>query len=311
MDRSRKTLFPGIKHLVCLLPVAVALLIPFGGYAVAADNGELSTNMGAPLPTQTQIDDLKKQISALQQELEKLKASGNSTASQTVMQSNWQEMQKYMAQFHRHWGRGATWMTGPNGMRGCPMLGEPGSMWPAPKNVSVKQYRQQMLQHMQQMQEQLNQIAQTTDPQKKEQLMEQHWRDMYKNMQDMRGMGWMWGNGNGRGPGMMNGGMMNGGMMHHGMMNGGGMGWGMMSWGDPESAKSLPKEDSAGAKLVGTYCTQCHAAPKPTLHTAKEWSEVAERMQTHMTAYGSAIKTPSEGELKAIISYMREHARQP
>jgi len=191
------------------------------------------------------------------------------------------------------------------------MLGEPGSMWPVPGNLSVKQYRQQMLQHMQQMQEQLNQIAQTTDPQKKEQLMEQHWRDMYKNMQNMRGMGWMWGNGNGRRAGMMNGGMMNGGMMHHGMMNGGGMGWGMMGWGDPESAKSLPKEDSAGAKLVGTYCTQCHAAPKPSLHTAKEWSAVAERMETHMTAYGSAVKTPSEGELKAIISYMQEHARQP
>jgi mono/diheme cytochrome c family protein len=78
---------------------------------------------------------------------------------------------------------------------------------------------------------------------------------MYQDMQTMRGIGWMWGDGSTMGRGMMGRGMMGGGMMG----------------GTPApSAKPLPDADSAGAKLVSSYCVQCHAAPPPTLHTAKE-----------------------------------------
>lgn len=72
----------------------------------------------------------------------------------------------------------------------------------------------------------------------------------------------------------------------------------------------LPDAKSAGAKLVSTYCVQCHATPAPTLHTAKEWSSVTERMHIQMDSRWRSVNTPTEQEMDSIVAYMQKHARQ-
>ena len=101
------------------------------------------------------------------------------------------------------------------------------------------------------------------------------------------------------GPGMMGPGMMGRGMMHGGMMPG----------TPAPSATPLPDIHSAGAKLVSTYCVQCHAAPDPTLHTAEQWADVTRRMHIHMQSGGPGVKTPTEQEMETIVAYMRKYAR--
>ena len=275
--------------------VLAALLAGFVP-AVTPGLAQTSPKSAAAGPTDGQVRELEKQIKSLQQQLDQLNSTKDPASRQRIMQQNWQAMQDYMRGMQNRWGTGYPWMMGPGMMRGprsgsgamgCPMFGGNGMGWSLPKDVGPDQYSQQMREHMQRMQEQMNKIAQTADPQERQRLMQEHWEGMYQGMQTMRGMGWMWG-----GP------MMGPGMMHRGAP------------GAPApSAKSLPDPDSAGAKLVSTYCIQCHAAPQPTLHTAKEWASVTERMHARMDSGWQGIKTPSEQEMKTILDYLRKNAR--
>ena len=252
---------------------------------------------GTTAPTDAQVRELEQQLKSLQQQLDELNASRDAAARRRLMEQNWQGMQGYMGQMHDRWGMGYPWMTGRPWATCCGpgMMGQGRTSWPVPQGLSPDQYSQQMRDHMQRMQEQMNKIAQTTDPQERQRLMEEHWQGMYQDMQTMRGMGWMWGGG----------GMMGQGMMGQGMMRGN-----MMPGGPATSAKPLPDADSAGAKLVSSYCAQCHAAPQPTLHTAKEWTSVTERMHIRMDSGWQGIKTPTEQEMKTIVAYMQTHARR-
>ena len=83
-----------------------------------------------------------------------------------------------------------------------------------------------------------------------------------------------------------------------------------MPGGPAASAKPLPDADSAGAKLVSSYCAQCHAAPQPTLHSAKEWTSVTERMHIRMDNGWQGVKVPTDQEMKTIVAYMQKHARR-
>lgn len=249
----------------------------------------------ASAPTDAQVGELQKQVETLQKELDQFNATPGAAARQQLMQQHWQSMQGYMGQMHDRWGMGYPWMMGhPWSMMGPGMMGG-GAFWPLPQGVTPDQYNQQMRDFTQRMREQMSKIAQTTDPQERQRLLQEHWQDMYQNMQTMRGRGWMWG----------------GGMMSPGMMMGPGMmGRGMMSGGPPPSANPLPDAKSTGAKLVSTYCVQCHAAPAPSLHTAKEWSSVTQRMHIRMNSGWPGIKAPTEHEMKSIAAYMQKHARQ-
>lgn len=270
-----------------LLSVFITTVAP--ALAQAPAQGEITA------PTDAQVRELEQQVKSLQQQLDEIKAAPNTAARQRLMQQNWQGMQGYMGQMHDRWGMGYPWMMGrPWAMCGPGMMGNGRTSWPVPQGVTPDQYSEQMRGHMQLMQEQMDKIAQTTDPQERQRLMQEHWQGMYQNMQSMRGMGWMWGGGGMMRPGMMQGGMMQGGMMQ----------------GTPApSAKPLPDADSMGAKLVSNYCAQCHAAPAPTLHTAKEWANVTQRMHIRMDSGWQGIKTPTEQEMKTIVAYMQKYAR--
>jgi hypothetical protein len=243
---------------------------------------------GTTAPTEAQVRELEQQIRSLQQQLDQINASRDTAARQRLMQQNWQGMQNYMGQMHDRWGMGYPWMMGhPWGTMGPGMMGRGSAGWPVPPGMTPEQYGQQMRDHMQRMQEQMSKIAQTTDPQERQRLMQEHWQTMYRDMQTMRGMGWMWG-----------GGPMMGSCC------------GMAPGGPAPGAQALPDPDSPGARLVSTYCVQCHAAPQPTLHTAKEWAGVTQRMHIRMQSGWQGIKTPTEQEMKTIVAYMQNHARK-
>lgn len=240
-------------------------------------------------PNDVQVREMEEKIKSLQKQLDELNSAKDAASRQRIMQQNWQGMQDYMGWMHDRWGMGYPWMMGGNRpgnwTGGCPMMGgyAAGSGWPLRSGVDPSQYSQQMRGHMQRMQEQLNKIPQTTDPQQRQRLLQEHWQSMYRDMQTMRGMGWMW-DGYMMGPGMMGGRPL-------------------------PSAKPLPEPSSQGAKLVGAYCVQCHAAPQPNLHTATEWSNVTQRMQEHINSGLQGIKTPTEQEMKTIVSYIQKNTQ--
>jgi hypothetical protein len=129
--------------------------------------------------------------------------------------------------------------------------------------------------------EQLNQLGQTTDPQQRQRLLQEHWQTMYRDMESMRGMGWMW--------------------------NGPMMGPGMMRSAPAPEAKPLPDAGTAGAKLVSSYCVQCHAAPPPTLHTSQEWASVVGRNEP---AHGRRYDEDSDAEQRRDADDPRLHAEE-
>jgi hypothetical protein len=236
-------------------------------------------------PSDAEVRELTQRLDALKKQLGQLEEAKDESARQSLMQENWRAMQDYMGWMHGRWGAGAPWMMNPDerggpGASACPMLGGSGAAWPLPGGVTPKQYGEQMRAPMQTMSEQMARIAQATDPQERARLLQEHWQTMYRDMQDLRGLGWMWG-GPMRGPGTMG----------------------------SAPAKPLPDPDSAGAKLVANYCTQCHAAPDPTLHTAQEWTNTVNRMHLRTEGRGTVVKTPSEDEWKTILAYMKQHAR--
>ena len=251
-------------------------------------------------PSHAEVRELEQRLDSLGQQIDRLEAAKDPATRQGLMQQHWRSMQDYMGWMHNRWGAGSPWMMGPDmmgpGSTGCPMLGGSGAAWPVPEGMSPEQYGQQMREHMQRMHEQMSQLGQTTDPAQRQRLLQEHWQTMYRDMETMRGMGWMW-------PGPM----MGPGMRGHGMGGPGMMGGGPAPGAG--EAKPLPDAESAGAKLVSSYCVQCHAAPSPTLHTGQEWASVIGRMNLHMNGGTTGIRTPSNEEFQTILVYMQKHAR--
>ncbi len=272
-----------------IVVVIVLGLLTSGALATAAEVE------GAPaVPTDAQIKDLQRQIRALQEQLDKLGRAQGVPDQQRLMQQNWQSTLDYMQGMQSMpWMIGRPDEMGPgmmgrgmmgrryhgDWMMGCPMMGGPAGGWQLPRGVDAQQYRSQMQQNMQRMHDQMAEIWSTTDPAERQRLLQEHWQDMYRNMQTMRGMGWMWG----------------------GPMPGG------------QAAIPLPEPDSPGAKLVSQYCTQCHAEPSPKLHTAAEWQAVTSRMKLNMKNLRKAnwrgVKVPSDAEMTSIVEYMQKFAR--
>ena len=273
---------------------ALLVLVFLGTPAILALVTTAAARETASAPTDAQIKSLQRQIHGMQDQLEELGNTRDPAARQRLMQQNWSSMLDYMQRMQSMpWMGGRPNAMGPgmmgrgmmgrgharDWMRGCPIVGGPGSGWQMPPGIDAEQYRADMLQYIQQMQDQMNEIGSSQDPAKRQQLLEQHWRDMYRNMQTMRGMGWMWG---GTGPGA-----------------------------PPET--NLPDNDSRGARLVSHYCTQCHATPSPKLHSASEWKAVISRMKMNMKNFKAAnwrgVKIPSDSEFRSIIEYMQKYAR--
>jgi len=76
----------------------------------------------------------------------------------------------------------------------------------------------------------------------------------------------------------------------------------------------LPQPDGPGARLLQTYCQQCHALPGPGRHTAKQWREVYERMLVLMQVAArfrgmlGQVDAPDEQEAKSLRAYLAQNA---
>ncbi len=245
---------------------------------------------------QQQVEELGKQLALVQN-------SSDPAARQLAMQRHWSMMQEHVRSArmmpgmrthgcvdwmmmdphmlgHGMMGQssdeGCRWMGhGMMGMgsMGTGMMGSGQEWWGMPSGMQPERYGRQMQGIMQQMHQQMAGIAAEKDPAKRQALIREHYESMYRSMQSMRGMGWMW---------------------------------------TPNSAVALPDAQSPGAQLVAKYCSQCHAAPSPTLHTNAEWSAVTSRMREHMhdMSVGAKpdLKMPSAPELYAITEYLGKHA---
>jgi hypothetical protein len=238
-------------------------------------------------PSDAEVGELAWRLEALSKQIDNLESATNDAVRETIMQRHWLDMQDDMGWMHSHFGAGAPWMMDPAsrggpGASACPMLGGSGAAWPLPQGIRPKPYAEQMRTHMQTLNEQMSRIAQTTDPEERLRLAQALWQAMYRDMQGMRGLGWMWGAG----------------MMGEAPEPGTG------------EAKPLPDPDSAGAKLVSNYCVQCHATPSPSLFTSAEWGHVVGRMHVRIEGRVTPIETPSDEEMKTILAYMKQHARE-
>jgi hypothetical protein len=248
-------------------------------------------------PDTGQIQELQRQIDALTKELATVGSGSDVQAQRNAMQSHWSMMQKYMGSVRQWPGMGPSgcsdWtMMDPSvmsgGMMGGGMMGHgttggcwdhgtgmmgPGmSGWALP-NETPEQYQKRMQALQQDMRKQMTAIAAETDPAKRDALIRQHYDSMYRNMQTMRGMGWMWNAG---------------------------------------TANALPDAGSPGATLESKYCSQCHAAPPPDVHTAKEWADVTGRMKQHIGDVSKStgnVMVPNASELTTIVEYLDQHAK--
>ncbi|WP_078484992.1 hypothetical protein [Solemya pervernicosa gill symbiont] len=83
------------------------------------------------------------------------------------------------------------------------------------------------------------------------------------------------------------------------------------------SIEQLPQSDHPGALLMQRYCAQCHNLPGPGRHTAVEWPQVLERMDTLMevsSRFGALlgrVEVPTQGESLQIQAYLNTNALQP
>ena len=85
--------------------------------------------------------------------------------------------------------------------------------------------------------------------------------------------------------------------------------------------KRLPEPDSAGARLIGAYCVQCHYLPNPSMHDAARWGPIVERMVWRMEGKGNLgalmhemmgdVRAPTADEQRLLTAYLQKHAQKP
>jgi hypothetical protein len=159
---------------------------------------------------QAQIQELQDQVDALNRELARLEAR-DPAAQRQAMENHWSMMQGHMQSTRQMSGMGARacgdrMMMEPGrmdaGMMGarmmnCTMMGHGMGMevpgWKLPAGLAPGAYQQRMHVQMQRMRSQMSAISSETDPATRQVLMREHYETMYRDMQTMRGMGWMWG----------------------------------------------------------------------------------------------------------------------
>ncbi len=71
---------------------------------------------------------------------------------------------------------------------------------------------------------------------------------------------------------------------------------------------ALPSPESRGAILFKKTCSQCHALPALSMHTAREWGSVVERMRGNMKVMGRGVI--NDRQEKEIVGYLSRNARK-
>lgn len=85
----------------------------------------------------------------------------------------------------------------------------------------------------------------------------------------------------------------------------------------PLDPGALPEPEGPGARLLVQRCGQCHHAPAPGHHTAREWAEVLARMQLLMEVtarFGGRarpVEVPGAEDRAVLLAYLERHALRP
>ncbi len=74
-----------------------------------------------------------------------------------------------------------------------------------------------------------------------------------------------------------------------------------------EGDKYTDLNEPAGQAFQST-CSQCHDAPSPEQHNAREWPRVVLRMKGHMQKAGKAV--PDLESTGQIVNYLQKHSRE-
>ena len=99
---------------------------------------------------------------------------------------HWQAMQGYLRDMDQ---------SGACGMMGCGEWGPgmmAGSGWSMPSGMSPAAYAQAMQPQVSRMQSDMNRLAAMPDGPERQAALRRHWQDSYRQMQTLRGNGWMW-----------------------------------------------------------------------------------------------------------------------
>jgi len=74
----------------------------------------------------------------------------------------------------------------------------------------------------------------------------------------------------------------------------------------PHVKKALPEPESAGAKVFGKFCGDCHAPPRIKSHKPDEWRNIINRMQNHRLK--KAYHLLSDSEVETLLAYLKKHS---
>ena len=72
----------------------------------------------------------------------------------------------------------------------------------------------------------------------------------------------------------------------------------------------LPDPQSQGAQVLVMYCSQCHALPVPTAHSATDWPSVARRMWLRMDFLPASlgVRVPTAADRYTVLTYLTTNA---
>lgn len=81
-----------------------------------------------------------------------------------------------------------------------------------------------------------------------------------------------------------------------------------------EIAPEHPALRTSAGEIFSIACSQCHALPDPTQHTAREWPAVVERMKGHMLWANTVVGRPElrtipELKTEQIVMLLQRYAR--
>ena len=72
------------------------------------------------------------------------------------------------------------------------------------------------------------------------------------------------------------------------------------------TAPAVIDPESAGAKVLVKYCSDCHAPPRPASHVAEEWPGVVYRMQEERRMKGYSLM--KNDDVDTLVAYLQQHA---
>ena len=234
----------------------------------------LGLSVAAAAPsTDTQVAELLERVRGMHVVLMRLDQA-DGPAARALMEQHWRGTQDYMASLLR--------VTAPAAPRKGAADCRVGATWTPlalPAEVDVYLYRAVMTALDQRMRVELAQVRASESPAERTLRLQAHWNAAYQDLQHLRGLGWMF-----------------------------------SRWMPAErDGRVLPEPDTPGARHVEFYCTQCHAVPPPSLHSAREWQALAAAMKRHMarpdTPIPICVTVMPEPEARTLLEYLQRHAR--